>query len=90
MVRVAVLRRVADPEDGSVVERDPPRSLDVEEERIDRIVHPDQLQAAARERTGRDRLPVVVRFEAPAPNPACHPAAPQIVAEPAQVHHDQV
>jgi hypothetical protein len=53
-VRLAVAAVVADPHRPAAVEADQARALDLEKERVDRVVNPDQLEALPGERTVLD------------------------------------
>ena len=53
-VGLAVLAGVADPDQRAVVEADLARALDLQEELGDRVVDPEQLEAAPGQRAGVD------------------------------------
>ena len=62
-VRMAVLRHVVQAQQLAVVELDAHRALDVDEERIDRILQPADFQTAAGEHAVVDRGAIVVRHQ---------------------------
>ena len=69
-VVVPILRRIADPNQRAVGETHPPRTLDLEEEEGDRVVHPEHLQPLAGERAALDLAAIPVR---PKASTAHHP-----------------
>src|SRR6185295_961677 len=89
-VGMAVLRRVAEPQLAALGEADAPGALDVEEKGVDRIVHPDHLELAAGEASGIDLLSVGERNEVAVHHLAGDPPTFELLAEAAEVHHDQL
>ena len=89
-IGVAVLRRVADPDHGAVVEPHLARALDLEEELGDRIVDPEQLEVAARERAALDLGARVVGQELAVADPAIDRVAGELGVEAAEVDAQQV
>ena len=63
-VGVAALRRIGHPHGAAVGKRDARGALDVDEEGVDRIGEPDELQAAAGKGAGLDRRAVGIFGEA--------------------------
>ncbi len=62
----------------------------MEEERVDRIVHPDQLELAAGERSLLDAGAVGERHQPAAAHDAGQPPPTQVVAESAEIDVDQL
>ena len=69
-IGMAVLAGVADPDQRAVVELDLAGALDLQEELVDRVVDPEQLQAAVGQRAGLDVGARVVGHELAALDPA--------------------
>src|SRR6185436_5583536 len=87
---MAVLPRIADPHLSPFGEADASGPLDLQEEGVDRIVHPDQLQTAPGQRALLDRLAVGERDQRAVLYPAGDPAPFEVLAEGAEIDAHQL
>ena len=74
----------------AVLEDDPAGALDVQEEGVDWVVHPDELQPLRRQRTSVDLGASRVGLQRAVRDPPGQPVAGEIGAEPAEIHRHQI
>ena len=90
VIGMAVLAGVAHPDQRAILEPHLTGALDLQEELVDRIVDPEQLQAALIQGAGVDVAARVVRHELAARDPAVNRIAGQLRVETAEVQAQQV
>ncbi len=89
-VRVAVARREPDPHFIAIPEVDPPRTLDMEEKRVNGVVDPCDYGDAASERAGLDLRSAWIRPHSATFDPPGDAATPKVRSKLAEIDRHEI
>ena len=89
-VRVSVLVRIADANDAAVVDADAPRALDLQEERVDRILDVDERFPVERRPPALDLCARPVRHDLASLHAAAHTLALELRVELGEVDGEEI
>ncbi|KAG6382637.1 hypothetical protein SASPL_157689 [Salvia splendens] len=86
----AILPGIADAHHATIGQSQPPRSLHLQEEHLDRIGRPCDFEATPGQRAVLDRGPIIIGNELRTLDPAAHPLALQIGRKQPEIGLDQI